>query len=73
MIVIKKKRKFITSLILDDLVHTKLAQGLIALDLRGDRYFTDIGDKVIKLMGFKNREQNELVFETAGPRHLCKP
>lgn len=61
MIIIKKKRKFLTSMILDDLIHSKLAQGMIALNLRGDNYLTDVGDKVIKLMGFRGM-QNEIVF-----------
>lgn len=61
MIIIKKKRKFLTSMILDDLIHSKLAQGMIALNLRGDNYLTDVGTKVLQLMGFRGM-QEEIVF-----------
>lgn len=61
MIIIKKKRKFLTSMILDDLIHSKLAHGMIALNLRGDDYLTDVGTKVLKLMGFRGI-QEEIVF-----------
>jgi hypothetical protein len=50
------------SMILDDLIYTKLVMGLYRLNLQPDNYFIDIGDKVIKLMGFKDREQNEVVY-----------
>lgn len=55
-------KKFILSLLLDDLVHNKLLYGLAAIDLEGDKYSVDLGDKVIMLMGFRGK-QNELVYE----------
>jgi len=48
-------------MILDDLINNKLAQGMITLNLRGDNYLTDVGSKVIHLMGFRGM-QNEIVF-----------
>ncbi|MES2382175.1 MAG: hypothetical protein V4538_14105 [Bacteroidota bacterium] len=58
---LKNKHKFITSLILDDLINTKLVNALMSLDLDADQYYTNIGDKVMTLMGYTNQTQNEQV------------
>ncbi len=58
---LKNKNKFITSLILDDLINTKLVNALMSLDLDADQYYTNIGDKVMTLMGYTNQTQNEHV------------
>lgn len=59
----KINKKFIISLISDDLIHNKLVTGLMSLDLNAGQYSTNIGDKVISLMGFNNPKQNELIYE----------
>lgn len=59
---LKKRRKVIISLILDDLIHAKLLEGLKALCLQPEDYYIDVGDKVIKFMGFKG-SRNELIYE----------
>lgn len=56
---LKNKNKFITSLILDDLINNKLVNALMSLDLEAEQYYTNIGDKVMTLMGYTNRAQNE--------------
>ncbi|MES2379463.1 MAG: hypothetical protein V4538_00375 [Bacteroidota bacterium] len=58
---LKNKNKFIASLILDDLINTKLVNVLMSLDLEAEQYYTNIGDKVMTLMGYTNRAQNEQV------------
>ncbi len=58
---LKNKHKFIVSLILDDLINTKLVDALMRLDLDADQYYTHIGTKIMTLMGYTNQTQNELV------------
>lgn len=60
---IKKRRKFMVSLILVDLINTKLVHGLIAMQLPyAEQYFTDVGNTVMNLMKFTHKDQNELVY-----------
>lgn len=58
----KAHKNLILSLLLDDLVYTRLIEGLTALNLQPQDYSLDLGDKVIKLMGFRGK-QNEVVYE----------
>ena len=59
---IENKDEFLISMILDDLVHTKLVIGLLQLNLTAEHYHLNIGDKVISLMGFTDVAENERVF-----------
>jgi len=57
----KTKQELIISLIHDDLIHAKLIYGMNDLGLSTEGYFIDLGNTIIKLMGFTNT-QNEQVF-----------
>lgn len=57
----KDRKKLIISLIADDLVHTKLTDGLAALGLNPENYLLNLGDIIIQLMGFEGAE-NERVY-----------
>ena len=59
---LKNPKKLILSLLLDDLIHAKLLDGLAALNLQPGDYSIDLADKVIMLMGFRGK-QNILVYE----------
>lgn len=59
----KSLKKLIVSLIADDLIHHKLINGLISLNLDAGQYYANIGDKVICLMGYTNPQQNQLAYE----------
>jgi hypothetical protein len=58
----KYAKKLIVSLIVDDLIHAKLVEGLIALNLKAEDYYLNLSDTIINLMGFKG-QLNETMFE----------
>jgi len=55
----KEKKDLILSLIKDNLINTKLVNGLSNLGLDSDQYFLHLGDTIFALMGFKN-ERDEI-------------
>jgi hypothetical protein len=57
----KSRKKLIISLIQDDLIHNKLLQGLSAMNLNVENYLLNLGDTIIRLMGYRE-EQNEYMF-----------
>jgi hypothetical protein len=57
------KNELILSLIKDNLVNTKLINGLNELGLIADDYYLNLGDTVFKLMGFEASEKSDLIFE----------
>lgn len=58
-----KKEKLILSLIKDDLINSKLVNGLSEMGLDADHYILHLGETVFKLMGFKDNEETEYIFE----------
>ncbi len=58
-----KNKKLILSLIKDDLINTKLVNGLDALGLNAQDYLLHLSDTVFKLMGIKDNKQGEKLFE----------
>lgn len=58
-----KEKKLILSLIKDDLINSKLVNGLNELGLNADNYFLHLKDTVFKLMGFEDDEESEQIFE----------
>lgn len=58
----KRREKLIISLIEDDLIHSKLVEGLIELGLKAEDYFLNLSDTIICLMGFEGK-RNEQLFE----------
>lgn len=56
-------KKLILSLIKDDLINTKLVNGLDALGLNAQDYLLHLSDTVFKLMGVKDDEKGEKLFE----------
>lgn len=59
----KNKKKLILSLIKDDLINTKLVNRLNEIGLHSDDYSLHLSETVLKLMGFKDNEMREAVFE----------
>lgn len=58
-----KNKKLILSLIKDDLINTKLVNGLDALGLNAQDYLLHLSDTVFKLMGIKDDKEGEKLFE----------
>ncbi len=58
-----KNKKLILSLIKDDLVNTKLVNGLDALGLNAQDYLLHLSDTIFKVMGIKDDEKGEKLFE----------
>ena len=58
-----KRKALILSLIKDDLINAKLVHGLNELGLIADCYFLQLSNTVFKLMGFKDNEEADRVFE----------
>lgn len=59
----KKKEKLILSLIKDDLINAKLINFLNEAGLNADNYCLHLSDTIFKLMGFKDNEEAETIFE----------
>lgn len=57
------ERNIIILLIRDSLINFKLISGLNALGLNADDYHIYLGDTVFQLMGLKDREQSDFIFE----------
>lgn len=56
-------KKLILSLIKDDLINTKLVNGLDALGLNAQDYRLHLSDTVFKLMGIEEDKKGEKLFE----------
>ncbi len=68
-------KPLILSLIKDDLINSKLVNGLNDLGLDADKYSINSSDTVFKLMGFQNHELKEEIFQyylelTATAKHI---
>lgn len=57
------KQALILSLIQDNLINTKLLNGLTDLGLIADDYYLNLGDTIFKLMDFEESEKSDLIFE----------
>jgi hypothetical protein len=57
------QQKLIVSLIRDNLINTKLLNGLDALGLNADNYSLRLGDTIFELMGFDDSKDSDKVFE----------
>lgn len=58
-----KNKKLILSLIKDDLVNTKLVNGLDALGLNAQDYLLHLSDTIFKLMKIDEDKKGEKLFE----------
>lgn len=56
-------KELIISLIRDNLITIKLISGLNALGLHADDYTTFLSNTIFLLMGFKNHEKGDFIFE----------
>lgn len=56
------KREWIISLLMDDLIHNKLIDGLIASGLNSEIYCIDNASLAISMMGFKG-DDNEWAYK----------
>lgn len=57
------EQDLILSLIKDDLIHSKMVQGLNEMGIYAEDYFLHLSDTVFKLLGFKDGEETEMIFE----------
>lgn len=57
---IERKKEILVSLILDDLVHTRLVHGLLAMGLPAEYYAHDVPFTVMELMGFNEEQQHQI-------------
>ena len=57
---IKRKKELLVSLILDDLVHARLIDGLMALGMPAAFYAHDVPFAVMELMGFNEEQQHQI-------------
>lgn len=58
-----QKKNLIISIIKDDLIHTKLVQGLQALGLNAMDYHLHLSETVFELMNIQQDESTEGIFE----------
>ena len=58
-----EKDALIISLIKDDIINSQLVNGLIAIGLDASPYHLHAGDTAFRLMGFKEDNYGESVFE----------
>ena len=58
-----KNKKLILSLIKDDLINSKLNIGLAKLGLQPELYLLGLSDTVFMLLGIKDNERGEALFE----------
>jgi len=58
-----KNKKLILSLIKDDLINTKLVNGLDALGLNAQDYLLHLSDTVFKLMKIHDDKKGDKLFE----------
>ncbi len=58
-----KNKKLVLSLIKDDLINSKLNIGLSNLGLQPELYLLGLSDTVFLLMGIKDDEKGETLFE----------
>lgn len=56
-------KKFILSLIKDDLINTKLILGLRDINLNADDYTLHLSETIFSLMGIENSTENDAVFD----------
>lgn len=59
----KHNKKLILSLIKDDLINTKLVNGLDSLGLNAQDYLLHLSDTIFELMKIKNDGKGEKLFE----------
>ena len=57
---IERKKVLLVSLILDDLVHTRLVHGLLVMGLPAEYYAHDVPFTVMELMGFNEEQQHQI-------------
>lgn len=58
-----KKQKLILSLIKDNLINTKLVNGLNAMGLDASTYSLHLSETIFELMGFRDNKKSDQVFE----------
>ena len=58
-----ENKKLILSLIKDDLINSKLVNSLNEAGLNADNYHLYLGQTIFELMGFKDNEETEEIFE----------
>jgi hypothetical protein len=59
----KTKRKLILSLIKDDLINSKLVNGLGDIGINADDYLLHLSDTIFKLMEIPDTRSNEFIYE----------
>ncbi len=57
------EEQLILRLIKDDLINTRLINGLNELGLNAENYFSHLSSTIFKLMGFEDNAATEVVYE----------
>jgi hypothetical protein len=60
---LKDKKSLLLSLIKDDLIHTKIINGLDALGLEALDYHIHLSETIFELLGFPENENSDTIFE----------
>jgi hypothetical protein len=60
---LESDKTLVISLIKDDLINSKLLNGLNEMGLNADNYFLHLSETIFNLMGFDDNEESEQVFE----------
>jgi len=59
----KITEKLIISLIKDDLINSKLVNGLIDIGINADCYFLHLDSTIFKLVGYADNDYSEEIYE----------
>ncbi len=57
------EQQLILSLIKDDLINSRLVNGLNNIGLAADDYLLNLSDTIFKLMGFEDNQRTEEIYE----------
>ena len=57
------EKQLIVSLIKDDLINSRLVSGLNRIGLDAEHYFLHLSETVFKLIGFKDNERTDEVYQ----------
>jgi hypothetical protein len=58
-----KHKKLVVSLIKDDMINSKLVNGLIDAGLYAESYFLHLSETIFELLGFPDNDQGEQAYE----------
>lgn len=69
---LKKRKKLFVSLILDDLLHSKLLNGLEELEIKTKNYQQQLSSTIIDMLGFDGVQKEEVLNYYIGLKNKAK-